>query len=273
MATIDTSGRPAYMYDEDTDTWYAISGRVSTSANYIWTGAQQYTNNVQIDGGLTVTSRINVFLNPAARASAITSPQTGLLTFIRQDAGGSTINRLEYYDGSAWQPYNDPAEVVFLDETQTLTNKTLTSPTISSPTISGSATVSADVDITGQLDVQELRETVTDVSASSGTATIDFTQTNIVYIDTAPTANFTVDVTNVPTDNGKTTTIAVFVTQGSTGYFPNVLEIDGSAQTIKWASGTNPTPTNSAGKIDIFNFTLLRRSGSWTVFGNMNANF
>lgn len=104
MATIDTSGRPAYMYDEDTDTWYAVSGRVSTSANYVWTGAQQFTNNVLVDGALTVTSRINVFLNPAARSSAITSPQTGLLTFVRQDAGGNTINRLEFWNGSAWAP-------------------------------------------------------------------------------------------------------------------------------------------------------------------------
>lgn len=103
MATIDTSGRPAYMYDEDTDTWYAISGRVSTSANYVWTGAQQFTNNVRVDGGaLTVTSKINSFLNPTARSAAITSPQTGLITFIQQDDIGNTVNRFEYWDGSDW---------------------------------------------------------------------------------------------------------------------------------------------------------------------------
>lgn len=102
MATIDTSGRPAYMYDEDTDTWYAISGRVSTSANYVWTGAQQFTNNVRVDGALTVTSRINSFLNPAARTAAIPSPQIGLITFIQQDAIGNTVNRFEYWDGSSW---------------------------------------------------------------------------------------------------------------------------------------------------------------------------
>jgi hypothetical protein len=132
MATIDTSGRPAYMYDEDTDTWYAVSGRVSTSANYVWTGAQQFTNNVRVDGGLTVTSRINSFLNPAARAAAISSPQTGLITFLQQDDIGNTINRFEYWNGSAWVGMPD------LTSSQTLTNKTLTSPEINTATTTGS---------------------------------------------------------------------------------------------------------------------------------------
>ena len=106
MASINTSGRPAYMYDEDTDTWYAISGRVSTSANYVWTGAQTYSNNVVVNGALTATLKFNSFLNPAARASAITSPQTGLISFIQQDPSGNTVNKFQYYNGSAWTDLN-----------------------------------------------------------------------------------------------------------------------------------------------------------------------
>jgi hypothetical protein len=278
MTTIDTSGRPAFMYDEDTETWYAISGRVSTSANYVWTGAQQFTNNVRVDGALTATLRINSFLNPAARTAAIAAPGVGLITFLQQDAGGNTINRFEFWSGSAWIPLADQSSV------QTLTNKTLTSPTIntatlSSPVISGSASATANFDIsgnvnmTGQLDVQELRETITDGTISASVLTIDFLSTNISYVSASPTSNFTVNITNVPTDNAKTVTVSIFVTQGATGRIPSVLQIDGVGQTIKWASSTTPTPTSSAGKIDIFNFTLVRRSNTWTVFGNMNANF
>jgi hypothetical protein len=288
MTTIDTSGRPAFMYDEDTETWYAISGRVSTSANYVWTGAQQFTNNVRIDGALTATLRFNSFLNPAARTAAIATPNVGLLTFLQQDAGGNTINRFEFWNGSSWTPVVD-ADVVTLNGIQTLTNKTLTSPTIntatlsgptiSSPVISGSASATADfdisgnIDMTGRLDVQELRETITDLSIVSNILTVDFTTTNIAYVATAPAANFTVNITNVPTQNAKTITVSVFVVQGATGRIPSALQIDGVGQTIKWASSTTPTPTSSAGKIDIFNFTLVRRSDTWTVFGNMNANF
>lgn len=118
MATIDVSGRPAYMYDEQTSTWYAIAGRVATSANYVWTGAQQFTNQVIFSNSL------NCFLNPAARTAALTAPAIGLITFVRQDAVGTTINRFEFWTGSAWSPLADP-NAATLAGTETLTNKTM----------------------------------------------------------------------------------------------------------------------------------------------------
>lgn len=118
MATLDITGRPAYMYDQDTDKWYAIAGRVATSANYIWTGTNQFTNQV------IFSSSVNCFLNPAERSSVVTSPAVGLLTFIRQDAGGTTVNRFEYWTGSTWTPIADP-NAATISGTQTLTNKTM----------------------------------------------------------------------------------------------------------------------------------------------------
>lgn len=118
MASIDITGRPAYMYDQETNTWYAISGRVATGANYIWTGSQQYTNQV------IFSSSINCFLNPAARTAAISSPAVGLITFVQQDAGGATINRFEYWTGSVWTPIADP-NAATKSGVETLTNKTM----------------------------------------------------------------------------------------------------------------------------------------------------
>lgn len=191
------------------------------------------------------------------------------------------------WNGTGWDQIGNQA-VATLDDyallnpsasaNQTITNTSLTSPNITNATltnasISGSVDATANVNVTGRLDVAELREEITDLSASSGTVTMNFTQTNIGYVPTAPTTNFTFNVTNVPTDNGKTITVSLFVTQGSTGYIPNVFQVDGSTQTIRWPNGTSPTPTSSAGKVDIFNFTLVRRSNAWTVFGNANSNF
>jgi len=69
-------------------------------------------------------------------------------------------------------------------------------------------------------------------------------------------------------------TINVVVTQGSTGYIPTAFQIAGSNQPIRWAAGVTPTATSSAGKLDIFTFTLLRTSGgSWIVLGSANLNF
>lgn len=160
--------------------------------------------------------------------------------------------------------------VVGTTSSQTLTNKTLTSPSISSPTISGTATVTADVNITGRLDVQEIRETVSSSSLSSGTLTINYATGSNVTLS-SPASNFTVNVTNVPTDNDKIINVTVVVTQGSTGRLPTVLQIDGASQTIRWVAGITPTAT--ANKIDIFSFTLIRQSSTWTVLAQASLNF
>ena len=141
-------------------------------------------------------------------------------------------------------------------------------------TTSGALTVSGGAAFTGTTDMQELRETVVDVTLSSNAGTLDWTAGNIYYIATAPTGNMTLNVTNVPTDASKIMTINVLTTQGSTGYVPGTFQIGGSAQTIRWAGGSAPTPTSSAGKIDIFSFTMQRTSGgAWIVYGSSSLNF
>lgn len=141
-------------------------------------------------------------------------------------------------------------------------------------TSSGTLTQSGGAVFTGTTDMQELRENVVDVTLSSNVATLDWTAGNIYYIATAPTASMTFNATNVPTDASKIMTINVFVTQGSTGYIPTVFQIAGSSNTIRWAGGSAPTPTSSAGKIDIFSFTLQRTSGgAWIVYGSSSLNF
>jgi hypothetical protein len=84
----------------------------------------------------------------------------------------------------------------------------------------------------------------------------------------------TFNVTNVPTDNSKIMTLNVMVTQGSTGYIPGTFQIGGASQTIRWAGGSAPTPTSSAGKIDIFSFTMQRTSSSaWIIYASSALNF
>lgn len=135
-------------------------------------------------------------------------------------------------------------------------------------------TISGNLVVSGTLDANEIRETVVDVTLSSNVGTLDWTAGNIYYIATAPTGNMTFNVTNVPTDNSKMMTINVFVTQGSTGYIPTTFQIGGASQTIRWPGGTAPTPTSSAGKIDVFSFTMQRTSaGSWIVYGGSSLNF
>ena len=130
---------------------------------------------------------------------------------------------------------------------------------------------------TGNVQLQEVSETVVDVTLASNVATLDWTAGNVYYIATAPTDAMTFNVTNVPTTASRIMTINVFVTQGSTGRIPSTFQIGGttiSAPSFKWSGGNAPTPTSSAGKIDIFSFTMQRTSGgAWLVYGASSTNF
>jgi hypothetical protein len=112
-----------------------------------------------------------------------------------------------------------------------------------------------------------LSEAITAYTITSNTLTMPLGNGNVGRVSTAPSANFTVNLTGVPTTDGQVITVTIFVTQGATGYYPSAFQIDGNAQTIKWANSAAPTPTSSAGKIDIFTFSLVRLSSAWTVFG------
>ena len=136
-----------------------------------------------------------------------------------------------------------------------------------------SISATGSIAISGRIDKTTLRESVSDTSVSAGVVTADYSTGDIFYIGTAPSNNFTVNLTNAPTDNGKAISVVLFVTQGATGYIPSAVQVAGSAQTIKWANGAAPTPTSSAGKIDIFSFTFVRRSAAWTVFGSSNLGY
>jgi len=161
---------------------------------------------------------------------------------------------------------------------QTITNTTLTSPNITSAsvvnaTISGSLDVTADISITGRLDVAELREEVLSSSISASVLTANYEDGLIHHVVSPPTANFTVNVTNVPTENNKSFILSILVVQGTTGYIPDAIEVDSVSQSIRWPNNTAPTPTSSVGKIDSFVFTFIRLSNSWIVLGNSNLNF
>ena len=61
--TINSSGKPAYVYDESADTWYQISGRVNTNGNYTWTGTHLHQASVTMEDVLILE---NLSASPSA---------------------------------------------------------------------------------------------------------------------------------------------------------------------------------------------------------------
>jgi len=105
---------------------------------------------------------------------------------------------------------------------------------------------------------------VTVSGAPSGTVNYDLN--NGVVFDVVPTANWTANVSNIPSVNNRTTVVTFIITQGATAYVPNVFQISGSAQTVKWVGGG--VPLGTIGKIDVVSYSIIRSNvGGYSVLG------
>ena len=268
-------------------------GNVENTALSTWSGSSNITSLGTIVSGVWQGTVISSTYIDSAIARLASPTFTGSVTLPSDTAIGTvSATEIGYLDGvtSAIQTQiNDKAPLAspsftgvvktsgsFRIQSGELINASINSSgsiNAESLEVYGTGIVSTNVSVSGTLDIQEIRETVNSIALSSNVGTLDWTTGNIYFISTAPSANMTWNLTNVPTDNGKAMNITVFVTQGSTGYIPSTVNVNGSAVTVKWPNGITPTPTSSAGKIDIFTLTLIRLSSSWTVIGNASTNF
>jgi len=101
--SFDSDGKAAYIYNQSNDTWYQVSGKTDISGTFEWTGTHDHLSSLTASDHFTAKKGTNNFLNPAARDSSIPSPIAGTVCLIRQNAGGTTINEIQYYDGSLWR--------------------------------------------------------------------------------------------------------------------------------------------------------------------------
>jgi hypothetical protein len=140
--------------------------------------------------------------------------------------------------------------------------------------VTSTATFSGDVSVGGSLIANEIVEGVTDVAVSTNTYNVDYNNGNIFYATTAPTSgDFTLALTNVPTTNGRVTSVTLILPQGATARRPsgNAISINGTSTLVNFVGG-NSSYTPTASKTDIFTFTILRRSSAFTVAGSVSAN-
>jgi hypothetical protein len=144
------------------------------------------------------------------------------------------------------------------------TSPTLTTPSISTPTFTTYGNIKA------------LFETATvTASAPSSTTNFDVTTQAVQFYTSNASANFTFNIRgdgsttlNSILSTGQSVTLALLVTNGATPYYPNVIQIDGSAVTPKWQTGIAPTSGN-ASSIDVYTFAVVKTaSATFTVLAS-----
>jgi hypothetical protein len=129
MTTTSSNGKVAYIYDQETDTWYPIAGTTNTAATFSWSGAHTFGSTVSLNDVVVSKAGVNNFTTATIRDSVITSPVNGLVAFVQQDASGNQINQIQYYYNGRWRNYDDSCwletkaadyELVLLDAGKTI---------------------------------------------------------------------------------------------------------------------------------------------------------
>ncbi len=135
------------------------------------------------------------------------------------------------------------------------------------PTGTVSSTVT-DLTITGILSIQETQELVNTVAAPTSVQAFDWTTGSIFYISSM-SANFTANITNLPTTANRFYVVTFVLVQGVTPYFINALRVAGTSVTIRWASATTPTAT--ASRTEIETIALYYSGTTWFAFGQFSS--
>ena len=242
-ASFNDSGKPAYMYDSIGDTWYAFGAKIDTASAYEWTNTQTFLNTVNFDATVNILDGFNNFLNPAARDAAITSPVHGTICFVRQDAGGSPLNQIQYYSGSAWTANDgdisgvtagtglsgggtagtitlsvDTAVVATTNNTLTMSNKTLTTPVVTGLTLNDSSIIFEG----SSADDHETTLTVTNPTADRTITIPNITGTLITTGDTGTVTNTMLANSGI-TINGSSVSFGGTVTISGESFSPFML--------------------------------------------------
>lgn len=194
--------------------------------------------------GLPLSTGVTGTLAVANGGTGITSLGSGVATFLGTPSSANLISAIT-------------------DETGTGSLVFGTSPTIGTPAITGGTL--ADTVIKG------LEEDVNVVaSAATGTINFDIATASVWYYTSNATANHTLNfrynsgtTLNSALAVGDAITVVWLNTNGTTAYYPNVIQIDGSAVTPKVPAAIT---AGNASSIDAYSFTIIKTaSATYTV--------
>jgi hypothetical protein len=105
-------------------------------------------------------------------------------------------------------------------------------------------------------------------SAGGGVSTFDLVVQSIFYVNN-PASNITANFNNAPLTEFQVLTPTVILSQSATPRIVSAVQVNSVNQAINWTNGL--TPTGTAGKQDVFGFSLIRSGSTWKVLGQMST--
>ena len=158
------------------------------------------------------------------------------------------------------------------DVTSTAAELNLLDGAAGATVVDGKAVVYGD---DGEVLVNQVFEKVDTQTGTSGTIDFDVHTQAVQFFTANQTANRTINfrgdsstTLNDTLSVGQSVTLAVLTTQGSTAYYLNTYQIDGTGVTPKWSGGEAPSEGNASG-IDVYTFTIIKTAdATYTVLAS-----
>jgi hypothetical protein len=194
--------------------------------------------------------------------------------------GGTTANTLSATNVTASGTLGVTGASTFTGTLAALGNATVggTFGVTGASTFTGTLSALGNVSIGGRGTIKALLETVTSTgSAPATTSNFDVITQAVQFYTSNSDKNFTLNVRGDSSNSldsimstGQSATIALLVTNGSTGYRPTTFQVDGTNVTPKWQGGTAPTAGN-ANSVDNYVLNIVKTgSATFTVFASQS---
>ena len=230
--------------------------------------ANQHYQTVQ--GAPHSAAANNTLVLPATGDNLVSDTATQTLTNktltspkINEDvAVSATATELNILDGVT----ASTAELNYLDIT-----------TLGSSQASKAVTADANAKVTfiGATSVAEMIEKVTIDSSTTGTINFDFVTQAVQFFNVDQTANRTINfrgdgstTLNSLMAIGESMTAAIVMKQGSSAYYLNTYQVDGTGVTPEWSGGSAPSAGN-ASSLDSYTFSIIKTAdATFTVMAS-----